>query len=200
MESINNIILKIDEELLLFINNLHSPFGDFIMYQFSDKLFWIPFYIFLLWLLIKKLGPKNSILCIIILSLMVFVTDQLGSHVIRTQICRLRPSSPLNPLSHLINFVGDYRGGDFGFPSCHAANTFALCIFVSNILKSSSIRCCLLIWAIIVSYSRLYLGVHYPTDILAGAILGICMGYNFYLIFNALLNLKIHRFLNRYKI
>lgn len=198
METIFKNILTIDQELLLFINGLHSPFGDILMWHFSDKLFWIPLYAVLLALLIKKLGLKKGLLCIFLVVLLILTADQLGATLIRPNIGRLRPSSSMNPLSGILHFVNDSRGGDFGFPSCHAANTFALAVFISLILKTVWIRYGLLIWAILVSGSRIYLGLHYPTDIIAGAFLGICVGYNFYVLFNFLLNLKFSRFLRNY--
>lgn len=199
MESIHNLILNLDEGLLLFINSLHSPFGDIVMWKFSARFFWIPFYVFLLYLLIKKIGIQKSIVCIIILALMIFATDQIGASILRPSFERLRPSSPMNPISDLLVFVNEYRGGDFGFPSCHAANTFALFMFLSNILKSNWIKCTLLFWAILVSFSRIYLGVHYPTDILAGAILGSAIGYIFYVIFDYSVNYNYSRLFNVFR-
>lgn len=196
MDSIFSEILALDQEILLFINNLHFPTGDMIMWRFSEKFFWIPLYVFLLGLLIKRIGLSRSVLCIIILTLMIFSTDQLGESILRPYVGRLRPSSPLNPISEVLHFVNDYKGGSFGFPSLHAANTFALFTYLSCILKSNWIRYTLLIWAILVSCSRIYLGVHYPTDILAGAILGIFMGRNFYLLFTFIPDLKFNWKLN----
>lgn len=193
MDSVFSEILTIDQELLLFINNLHFSVGDMIMWRFSERFFWIPFYVFLLILLIRRIGFSRSVICVIILALMIFATDQFGASILRPYIGRLRPSSPLNPISEMLHFVNDYRGGSLGFPSLHAANTFALFTYLSCILKSNWIRYTLLIWAVLVSCSRIYLGVHYPTDIFAGAILGIFMGYNFYLLFNFLPDLKFNR-------
>ena len=193
-----NSFLALDKELLLFINDLHSPFGDVVMWQVSHKFFWIPFYIFLLFLAYKRLGPGKCLLFIVLLTLAIIAADQLASSVIRPHVGRLRPSSPLNPLSDTIHLVNGYRGRSFGFPSCHAANTFALVVFLANILKSNRISAVLLIWAMLVAYSRIYLGVHYPSDILAGAFLGIVVGYNFYLLYNYMLGMKSLRFLRNY--
>lgn len=191
MNEIQNIIINFEEQLLLFINGLHFPLGDLAMWHISGKFFWIPLYVFLLALVFKKLKFTKGILCLFIIILMIFCADQLGDSVIRPIFCRLRPSSPLNPISEFLYFVNDYRGGSFGFPSCHAANTFALATFLTLLFKQRWMSIFLITWAISVSCSRIYLGVHYPTDILAGAFIGIFMGYNFNLIFNFLINSRL---------
>lgn len=193
MNTIYNSILTIDEQLLLFINNLHTSIGDVLMWHFSEKLFWLPLYVILLVILIKSVGLKKSIVVVSLLILLIFITDQIGASVIRPLVCRLRPSSPLNPISELLYFVNDSRGGDFGFPSCHAANTFAVTTFLTCVLKSNWIKYILFSWAFVVSCSRIYLGFHYPTDIIAGAFLGISLGLIFYFIFKFVLNLKFFR-------
>lgn len=180
-------VLNIDKQLLLFINGLHFPAGDYLMWKFSERLFWVPFYLLLLGILIKKLKPLNSIVSLVLLILFV---DQLAASVIRPLVSRLRPSSPENPISQFLYFVNDYRSGSFGFPSCHAANTFAMSTFLSFLLKSKWLKITLPTWAAVVSFSRIYLGLHYPTDIIAGTFLGIIMGYIFYLVFKFAINLK----------
>ena len=169
------------------------------MWQVSHTLFWIPLYILLLFVLFQKLEVKKCIFCLILLILLIITTDQLGSTVIRPLIGRLRPSSPMDPISQVLHFVNDYRGGTFGFPSSHAANTFALTTFMSFILKSNWVRYGMLIWALLVTSSRIYLGVHYPTDIIAGAFLGIVLGYNFSLLFKWLPGLASFSFINNYR-
>ena len=90
---------------------------------------------------------------------------------------RLRPSNLSNPLSELTHIVNGYRGGSYGFPSCHAANSFALAVFAATMLRQRSFTIFILLWAVINCYSRVYLGVHYPGDLLVGAIIGSLIGY-----------------------
>lgn len=184
MKTVCDYILNIDEQLLLFVNNLHSPPGDIMMHLFSGNLFWLPLYIFLIYFLIKRIGVVKGIIGLVLLTLLIASVDQIGASVLRPIFCRLRPSSPLNPISQVLHFVNDARGGDYGFPSCHAANTFAVATFLTCTLKSSRMRSLLFSWAVLVSVSRIYLGFHYPTDILAGAFLGITMGLTFSYIFS----------------
>ena len=198
MPDIYSLILNIDEQLLLFINGLHTPFLDTIMWQFSGRYFWLPLYMVLLILLFRKVGIKKGVVCVILLSLMIFSADQLCSSVIRPVIGRLRPSSPLNPISSLLHFVNDSRGGIYGFPSCHAANSFAIVSFLSLLLNRRWFTIALFSWALLVSLSRIYLGFHYPTDIIAGAFLGICIGYTFYNFFKILTSLRFFAPVNNY--
>lgn len=96
--------------------------------------------------------------------------------LIRPEVCRLRPSNPSNPLSEMVHIVGGYRGGSYGFPSCHAANSFALASFLTLLFANRKLSLFIFAWAVLNSYSRLYLGVHYPGDLLVGAIIGTAAG------------------------
>lgn len=89
---------------------------------------------------------------------------------------RLRPSNPENPLSEMVHIVGGYRGGSYGFPSCHAANSFALASFLTLLFANRKLSLFIFAWAVLNSYSRVYLGVHYPGDLLVGAIIGTAAG------------------------
>lgn len=93
-----------------------------------------------------------------------------------TSVCRLRPSNPENPLSEMVHIVGGYRGGSYGFPSCHAANSFALASFLILLFANRKLSLFIFAWAVLNSYSRVYLGVHYPGDLLVGAIIGTAAG------------------------
>lgn len=161
-----------DTDLFLFLNGIHSESWDKLMWAFSHKWVWVPLYLVLLVEMIKKVGKKNWPWLIIGLSLCIFLSDFVSSGIIKECVERLRPSREpaLNGLVHLVN---GYRGGSYGFVSSHAANSFAFAIFASSLIKNKILTPVLIVWALIVSYSRIYLGVHYPLDVFCGAIVGV---------------------------
>jgi len=137
---------------------------------------WLPFYLIILYFIIKKYRSK-SILIIIFLALTVVASDQL-SVLIKETVQRLRPV--YNPaIEHLVHNVLR-KGGNYGFVSSHAANSFAIFIFTSRIFKNRRYSWLLFLWALLLCYSRIYSGVHYPLDILGGALLGWLLGVMFY--------------------
>jgi undecaprenyl-diphosphatase len=165
-------LIQFDQNLFVFLNGLHAPFWDPIMVFFSGKISWIPLYLVLLWFLIRD-RKKRFFISILMIALMVLLTDQ-TSVFIKEHVQRLRPCHN-NQISALIHLVKGC-GGDFGFVSSHAANTFGAAMFFTLFFRNRWIGFCLLFWATMVSYSRIYLGVHYPGDVLGGALLGIAIG------------------------
>lgn len=165
-----------DKLLLLYLNGMHTPFWDTFMYLISDKYIWIPFYVFLLLLIIKnyRLRTIDVIIAVVVL---IAISDLTSVHCFKEVFQRLRPchDPAIKPYVHL--FYGKC-GGLYGFVSSHAANTFALCFFLINITgkKIKYLSISLIIWASVVSLSRIYLGAHFPLDVLCGALLGIFTG------------------------
>jgi undecaprenyl-diphosphatase len=160
----------VDTQLFLFFNGHHSGFWDIVMWHISGKWEWIPFYIFLLYFVIRKY-KLNSIWILLSIALVIALADSISSQIIKDSVHRLRPSH--NPgIESVIHIVNNYRGGTYGFVSSHAANTFAVAVFLSLLFKNRWFGFSIFIWATIVSYSRIYIGVHYPGDVLGGAILG----------------------------
>lgn len=170
------MLASIDEKFFLLLNGAHLPWLDEPFRLISGKLIWTPFYAWLLWMLSAKqrMGLWVTLICIV---LMIVVTDQ-GSGVIKRLVMRLRPTHEPG-IMDLVHTVNGYRGGRFGFFSSHAANAFALAVFVSRALKNYKITATLMVWAALVSYSRIYLGVHYPGDILVGMLMGSAVGWFF---------------------
>ena len=166
---------QLDQELLLFLNSLHTPFLDTFMFITSGKLIWGILYGAILTNIIRTHGWKNGLIITVALVIVIVLCDQIASGLLKPTIQRFRPSrDPI--LGDLVHTVNNYRGGKYGFASSHASNVFGLVTFCTLLFKRRSITIFLLLWAIIVSYSRIYLGVHYPGDILAGATIGILSG------------------------
>jgi undecaprenyl-diphosphatase len=166
----------IDTSLFLFLNGQHSPFWDVVMWWASDKFIWIPLYILVLWFLIKQNTGKVSLLLLTIV-LLVLASDQCAN-LSKFIFARLRPSQEPS-LEGMIHLLYNYKGGAFGFYSAHASSSFAVAVFVIKLIgkKTKWLIPVLLAYAVLVSYSRIYLGVHYPGDVLAGVLMGLFIGY-----------------------
>ena len=169
-----------DEKLLLLLNRWHTPFFDQLMWMVSDKWVWVPLYVLLAGLIVRRYSWKGGLLCLLMIALAVAATDQTCASLLRPLVGRLRPSNPDNPISTAIHLVNGYRGGRFGFPSCHAANSFTLAVFVSCCFRRRRVTLSMLAWAMVVAYSRIYLGVHYPGDVATGMVAGCLYGAVFY--------------------
>ncbi len=183
------LLLELDKRLLIFLNGLHRPLIDSIMWLVSGNLVWIPFYVLLCYLLMKAYR-KDSIWLLVGVAITILLCDQVTTGFMKPYFARLRPSHEPS-LEGLVHLVNGYRGGLYGFASSHAANSFGVSVFVWLALKSNYKWIGLIfIWSILVSYSRIYLGVHYPTDILVGATIGIFTGSMVFLLHQFLVKKK----------
>lgn len=176
----------IDARLLLIVNGAHSPFFDSVMWCISGCWIWVPFYAVLAYLLFRRMSWKRASICLVTIGLIILSADQTCATLIRPEIGRLRPANLNNPLSSFVHVVNGYRGGRYGFPSCHAANTFALAVFMSLVIRHKWFTVMMFSWAFIVSYSRMYLGVHYFGDLFCGATIGSLFAVLFYYLQNYL--------------
>lgn len=175
---------KIDQDIFLFLNSINSPWWDEVMVLISSKLLWAPLYAFILVMLGMKY--KRSLLLIIpIIILTVTASDQLSVHAFKEVFQRLRPCHEPE-LSGLVHTVNNKCGGLYGFVSSHASNSFAVAVLSLGLLRKKWFTAMILFWAALVSYSRVYLGVHYPGDIIGGALLGALIAYAFLLLYGFL--------------
>lgn len=164
----------IDARLLLFFNSLNCLVADRFMVIMTAKLTWLPFYIALVFYIVYTKGWRKGLTWIAVLCITVILADQFCSHLIRPYVESLRPTDPRNPIFPLVHLAEGYSRQGYGFPSCHAANSMVLAIIIFYIFRKRNVRIMIVCWALLHIYTRLYLGVHYPSDILAGALVGTC--------------------------
>lgn len=180
IDSLNDI----DTDLFIFLNSLNNQSLDTLMIFLSDRLSWVPFYAFLIFLIFKKY-LKRVWIVLISIAVMITISDQFASTLLKPLVARPRPCHEiiLKPHIHLVKGCG----GAYGFISSHASNTFAIATFLYFLFDRKRKWLLIFLWASIISYSRIYLGVHYPGDIIAGALLGLFLGWGFFKIISKFL-------------
>ena len=174
-------IEQIDRQLLFAINNANSPLLDTIMWWVSKPAFGIPFYLLFVFLLYKYFGWKSALIIVLSTVAAVGLADLSAKYLFKEMFERFRPSQNFE-IKDQLHYVNSYHGGMYGFVSSHAANMFSIAMILGLWLKKK-IRYSLhflLIWAALIGYSRVYLGVHYPSDVLCGALLGMSIAFLIY--------------------
>ena len=167
-----------DEALFLFLNAQHNSFFDPLMWLFSNLVFWGPLYVWFLWLLYKNYS-RHYWTVILAIALLITTSDQL-CNLAKDSFSRLRPTHEPH-LMDLVHTLNGYSGGTYGFYSGHASNAFAVAFFIIIMLtdRKKFLVPVALAYAALTAYSRIYLGVHYPGDIITGAIMGGLLGTGF---------------------
>lgn len=167
-------IVQLDQRLFLFLNSLNSPFWDPIIYALSGRLIWVPLYIAILVYLAVKYKTKFYVIVLFII-LAATLADQ-TSVFIKNLVQRPRPChEPL--LEGLVHTVNGECGGMYSFVSSHAANSFNVALLSLLLIRKRWFTIFIILWALIVSYTRIYLGVHYPADSFCGMLVGILVGW-----------------------
>jgi undecaprenyl-diphosphatase len=171
----------IDRNLFLFLNGLNSPLWDQVMWWISNRLIWLPLYLIITGWLIYRFKWKVVIILVMV-ALLITLSDQGSVHLFKEVFKRLRPCHEPE-ISGLVHLVKGHCGGKYGFISSHAANTFAIATFTLLIIRNKYYSIFIIFWATLVSYSRIYLGIHYPGDVLVGALYGFLIGVLIYRLF-----------------
>lgn len=197
MQFIENI-LQWDRAVVTTVNAWHTPFADHFFWWISETAVWAPAALALIVLLIRN--KKIESICIIaVISLMFVFVDQIAAEVIKPLVGRPRPTHDML-LIPILETVGGYRGGHYGFVSNHAANVFAFASFTALLFKHKGYTVCIFAWAALVSFSRLYLAVHFPTDLICGALFGALSAWLFYQIYAKIVSTNTERYnINKYQ-
>ncbi|MDH6343659.1 undecaprenyl-diphosphatase [Parabacteroides sp. PFB2-12] len=177
-------ILDYERELFLALNGSNSTFWDHFMWLYSGKIVWLPLAVVIIFLLVYKKDWRESILILIAIALVITLCDQFASHFIKPTFMRLRPTHHPDFMNEVDTVFG-YRGGRYGFISSHAANAFGFAMFMTLLFRYRPLfSTTIFIWAFITAYTRIYLGVHFISDIIPGALVGIGFGFLVYAIYS----------------
>lgn len=168
-----------EEKLFSLINGSHTYFLDSVMWSFSSIKIWLPIGMLIILGIVYKKSWKQWIPVLLAITLLFVLCDQFSSHLIKPLVARPRPTHYPGIMEHVRTLFG-YTGGKYGFISGHATNSFGFAIFSSLLFKNKFYTNVVFLWAFIVAYSRIYLGVHFVSDILGGMISGLLIGYLVY--------------------
>ena len=171
-----------EREAFFWLNGSDYPFLDHFMWLYSGKVVWLPLALFILYVLCYKRDWRQSLLLLLMIALTITLCDQFASHVCKPLCMRYRPTHHPDFMAQ-VKVVFGYRGGLYGFISSHAANAFGFAMLLTLILKNKALGFSLFFWATLTAYSRIYLGVHFITDIIPGVLSGLCFGALVYVLY-----------------
>ena len=176
-------IIQMDKQLLLAINGSDSLFVDYLAKTLTTAATWIPLYVSLFYVVVKNNDNFRRIICILACAgLCVLFAGTVDDLLVKPLVARLRPTHDFQ-IGMLVDTVDGYRGGKYGFFSAHAANTFSIAVFFSLLMRSRLVTLLLVGWSLTNCWTRLYLGVHYPLDILCGLLWGGSIGTGIYFLY-----------------
>ena len=186
MIEIFNSLIEWDRELLVSINSLYNSFFDNLMWWISDRFVWIPLYLSIIFSLFKIKG-RDAMIAALAVGLCVLIADQVASGFCKPFFERLRPTHDPE-LKDIVHVVNDYRSALYGFCSSHASNTFGIATLTFLLFRNRWYAMLIFSWAALNCYSRMYLGVHFPLDIICGALVGVAAGYISYYLYKLVVN------------
>ena len=182
-ESFGTDLVALDKEWLLAVNGSDSLFLDRVAHVLTTALTWLPLYLSLFYIVIRNNENVRKVLCVLAgAGICVLLAGSVDDLIVKPTVARWRPTHDPQ-IGLLVDIVDGYRGGKYGFFSAHAANTFSIAIFFCWLIRSRLLSTALVIWSLTNCWTRLYLGVHYPGDILVGLLWGSIVGTFAYYVF-----------------
>lgn len=173
-------LIQFDKQLLLAVNGSDSLFLDILVRTLTTATTWIPFYVSLLYMVIRNSrSMKNVGLVLLSAALCVLIAGTVDDAIVKPLVARWRPTHDPE-IGYLVDIVNGYRSGKYGFFSAHASNTFSICIFFCLLVRNRVFSCAIIAWSLTNCWTRLYLGVHFPGDILVGLCWGGLTGTGVY--------------------
>ncbi len=174
-------LLDWDKATFLALHGDMGTFADSVFWVASGKLTWVPLYLIILWFMYRKWGWKTMLTAGVFIALAVIFADQI-CNVFKYTVKKFRPTHTPG-LEDMVHIVNGYRGGLYGTFSAHAATCFSIAIFTSKFFRNNVFTIFIYLWAAFVAYSRIYLGAHYPLDLIYGASTGLLVGFGMYKLF-----------------
>ncbi|MDR2234225.1 MAG: phosphatase PAP2 family protein [Tannerella sp.] len=184
-------VLEYERSVFLWLNGGHNAFWDHFMWLYTGQLIWLPVVLFFVFTLFYKKDWKEALLIILSIALVFTLCDQC-SNICKDYFERLRPTH--HPaFMEFVKTVNDYRGGNYGFISGHAANSFGFATFSLLLFRNRWYTISILIWSMMMVYTRIYLGVHFISDIVSGAIAGLIIGYLVFRLYALIRSKLLHK-------
>ncbi len=179
MNELIDRFLPLERDLFFALNGSDSPFLDNLMWTYTRPIVWLPLFLFLIFMMFYKTPYKEAILTLVLFLLVFGISDFVSSSIFKPLFHRFRPTH-YPGFEQYIDIVRNYRGGMYGFVSGHACTSFEIATFISLLFRNKWVTITSILWASINSYSRIYLGVHFISDIVFGAIVGVLIAFLFF--------------------
>lgn len=179
MNELIDRFLPLERDLFFALNGSDSPFLDNLMWTYTRPIVWLPLFLFLIFMMFYKTPYKEAILTLVLFLLVFGISDFVSSSIFKPLFHRFRPTH-YPGFEQYVDIVRNYRGGMYGFVSGHACTSFGIATFISLLFRNKWVTITSILWASINSYSRIYLGVHFISDIVFGALVGVLIAFLFF--------------------